>query len=62
MNLQDSGGWTALMFASDSGHTEIVKLLLERPEIDVNLRDNKSQTAWYHAKESIRERFPELKG
>ena len=39
INWETIGGWTAIMTASWEGHTEIVKLLLERPEIDVNLKD-----------------------
>ena len=45
VNLQYSGGWTALMWASEYGRTEIVKLLLERPEIDVNWQTSSGQTA-----------------
>ncbi len=33
--IQD--GWTALMHAYDKGHTEIVKYLLDRNDIDVNI-------------------------
>ena len=39
VNWQNSGGETALMRATYIGHTENVKLLLERPEILVNLKD-----------------------
>ena len=45
MNLQDSGGWTALIRASANGRTEIVQMLLERPEIDVNLQNRWGRTA-----------------
>jgi len=30
INAKDSSGWTALMLASENGHTEIVKLLIEK--------------------------------
>ena len=31
-------GWTALYFASKNGHVEVVKELLSRSEIDVNIQ------------------------
>ena len=31
--------WTALMYASVCGHTEIVKILLEQSGIDINAKD-----------------------
>ena len=42
-------GLTPLMVAIRRGHTDIVKLLLEHPEIKVNLRDNNGKTALMHA-------------
>ena len=42
VNLQDEDGSTALMCASEHGHTEIVRLLLANPDINANLTDNVS--------------------
>ncbi|XP_054452716.1 KN motif and ankyrin repeat domain-containing protein 1-like [Anoplopoma fimbria] len=44
-NLQDSQGTTALMFASERGHTHIARLLLERSLCDLTLTDKRGQTA-----------------
>ncbi|XP_074506684.1 KN motif and ankyrin repeat domain-containing protein 4-like [Sebastes fasciatus] len=44
-NLQDSQGTTALMFASERGHTHIARLLLERSQCDLTLTDKRGQTA-----------------
>lgn len=38
-NLQDKQGTTALMFASERGHTHIARLLLERSRCDLTLTD-----------------------
>lgn len=38
-NIQDSQGTTALMFASERGHTHIARLLLERSQCDLALTD-----------------------
>lgn len=38
-NIQDSQGTTALMFASERGHTHVARLLLERSQCDLNLTD-----------------------
>lgn len=38
-NIQDSEGITALMFASERGHTHIARLLLERSQCDLTLTD-----------------------
>lgn len=38
-NIQDKAGTTALMFASERGHTHIARLLLERSQCDLNLAD-----------------------
>lgn len=35
----DIYGWTPLHFAASDGHRTMVELLLEREDIDVNLRD-----------------------
>ncbi|KAL3988170.1 fragile-site associated tumor suppressor [Sarotherodon galilaeus] len=44
-NIQDSQGTTALMFASERGHTHIARLLLERSQCDLALTDKRGQTA-----------------
>ena len=43
-------GGTALMLAAANGHTETVKLLLER-KADLNVRDNQGKTALAWARE-----------
>jgi len=40
VNAQDFDGSTALMYAVDHGSLNIVKLLLTRPECDVDIVDN----------------------
>lgn len=42
VNVQDEDGSTALMCASEHGHTEIVKMLLAHPDCDPALTDNVS--------------------
>ncbi|KAM9322517.1 KN motif and ankyrin repeat domain-containing protein 4-like [Pholidichthys leucotaenia] len=44
-NIQDLQGTTALMFASERGHTHIARLLLERSQCDLTLTDKRGQTA-----------------
>ncbi|XP_058506394.1 KN motif and ankyrin repeat domain-containing protein 4-like [Solea solea] len=44
-NIQDSQGTTALMFASERGHTHIARLLLERSQCDLTLTNKRGQTA-----------------
>ncbi|XP_070701254.1 KN motif and ankyrin repeat domain-containing protein 4-like [Pempheris klunzingeri] len=44
-NIQDSQGTTALMFASERGHTHIARLLLERSQCDLTLTDKCGRTA-----------------
>jgi len=44
VNLQNDKGETALMFASERGHTRIVKLLIEAGA-DVNIQDHINHTA-----------------
>lgn len=44
-NIQDKAGTTALMFASERGHTHIARLLLERSQCDLNLADKHGRTA-----------------
>lgn len=38
-NIQDHQGTTALMFASERGHTHVARLLLERSHCDLSLTD-----------------------
>ncbi|XP_055853313.1 rabankyrin-5 [Episyrphus balteatus] len=45
VNLQNQRGQTPLHSAIMSGHTELVDLLLEIPEIDVNIRTNNDMCA-----------------
>ncbi|CAF1460677.1 unnamed protein product [Adineta steineri] len=45
VNLQDTDGSTALMCAVEHELLNIVKLLLTKPECDVNIADNDGQTA-----------------
>lgn len=44
-NIQDNQGATALMFASERGHTHIARLLLERSQCDLTLTDKHGRTA-----------------
>jgi len=43
VNLQDTDGSTALMCAVEHESLNIVKLILARPECDVNIADNVSE-------------------
>ncbi|CAF0880180.1 unnamed protein product [Adineta ricciae] len=45
VNLQDTDGSTALICAVEREFLNIVKLILTRPECDVNIADNEGQTA-----------------
>jgi len=40
VNVQDEDGSTALMCASEHGHVELVKLLLNQANCDANITDN----------------------
>ena len=40
LNCQDNEGSTALMCASEHGHTDIIKLLLNTPGCDATISDN----------------------
>ncbi|KAF7223146.1 KN motif and ankyrin repeat domain-containing protein 4 isoform X2 [Nothobranchius furzeri] len=44
-NIQDNQGKTALMFASERGHTHIARLLLERSQCDLRLTDKRGRSA-----------------
>nr|XP_057922391.1 KN motif and ankyrin repeat domain-containing protein 1-like [Doryrhamphus excisus]XP_057922392.1 KN motif and ankyrin repeat domain-containing protein 1-like [Doryrhamphus excisus]XP_057922393.1 KN motif and ankyrin repeat domain-containing protein 1-like [Doryrhamphus excisus]XP_057922394.1 KN motif and ankyrin repeat domain-containing protein 1-like [Doryrhamphus excisus] len=44
-DIQDGQGTTALMFASERGHTHIARLLLERTQCDLSLADQSGRTA-----------------
>ena len=43
-NTRDKGGWTALMYACQHGNEEIIKMLLQVPNIDVNVQDEYGYT------------------
>ena len=49
VNEKDSIGTTALMFAVLKKHNSIVKLLLDQPAVDVNVKDKWGQTALHRA-------------
>lgn len=44
VNIQDKHGTTALCYAAYAGHVGVVKLLLARPEVDINVN---SGAYWY---------------
>lgn len=46
VNLQRADGWTALHFAVENNNVEIVKVILTRPEVDINLRELHDGSAW----------------
>jgi len=52
VNERDSYGRTALIYAANGGHTEIVKNLLDIDGINLNVKDNNGNTArgltWNH--------------
>lgn len=41
VNAKDKKGWTALHWASDKGLTDVVKLLLGHPKIDLNAKGSR---------------------
>jgi hypothetical protein len=54
MNVRNTAGYTALMFAARYGFFKTVQILLERGA-DINVRNEKGQTAFDLAKEEGRE-------
>ncbi|KAI2494855.1 hypothetical protein MHU86_19659 [Fragilaria crotonensis] len=46
---EDGHDWTALMWASDKGHMEVVCVLLNHAEVDVNIKGAFGLTALAHA-------------
>ena len=48
VDARDTYGWTALMYASENGHMEIVKLLLEKGA-DISIRSRKGYRKGYTA-------------
>ena len=59
VNSKDFLGITALMFAVVHKHNSIVKLLLDQPAVDVNVKDKYGRTAlhraaWYNNAEGAR--------
>ena len=62
VNIQQGyDGKTALMNFILYGEIDIVELILERPDVDVNIKSNEGNTAWSLASRTIRKRFPKLK-
>ncbi|OHT16502.1 hypothetical protein TRFO_41787 [Tritrichomonas foetus] len=49
VNSADNFGWTALHYAAENGHFEVVQLLLKQPDIDVNAQDQKGWTPLHRA-------------
>ena len=49
VNYKDSCGHTALMLAVWKNHNSIVKLLLDQPAVDVNVKDDDGWTALHYA-------------
>ena len=61
VNVQYSNGrTTALIVASANGRTEIARMLLERPEILVNLQDEDGETALMRASANVRTEIVKL--
>ena len=48
-NVTNTFGTTALMYAAQSGHNSIVKLLLDQPAVDVNVKNSIGQTVLHCA-------------
>ena len=53
INLQNSEGWTPLIYACSYGHEAVVRLLLERGA-DVTLRTKDGRTALFFARHNKR--------
>ncbi len=51
MNLQDEDVWSALMMASQNGHAEVVKILLENGA-QVNLKNKSDRSAFIMASQN----------
>lgn len=60
VNVQDLERWTPLMEASKYGNQEIVKMLLQRSDIDITIKRG-DRTAWSTATPNIRQNYPNLK-
>ena len=45
LNARDNDGRTALMFAVQNGHPNVVKSLVNHSDIDLNVTDNYGRTA-----------------
>ena len=45
----NNDGWIALMYASDGGHIECVRCLVESGKADVGIQANDGRTALTHA-------------
>ncbi|HIO71072.1 MAG TPA: ankyrin repeat domain-containing protein, partial [Campylobacterales bacterium] len=61
VNLQDKEDVTALMYASQNGHKEIVQLLVDN-KADVNLRTNNSDTLPAELRNKTALQIAELQG
>lgn len=44
LETKDKGGWTPLLYAIGNEHNTVVKLLLVKNSVNLDLRDNFSQT------------------
>lgn len=52
-NTTDNHDWTPLMIASDRHHVDVIKLLLETPNIDLNKTNDEGDTALFHAADDL---------
>jgi hypothetical protein len=46
VNVQTPSGSTALLVAAQKGHTEILEMILQVPDIKVSCRDQLSDSLW----------------